>query len=90
MLQNNLQSYDSEPRAVRLVHSDGTSETVMVDPAAIQPNGSEYGSVLSNFVILAEDKMKIAAGAAAVLVALTGIWLTVQTLRDFRKKQKKG
>ena len=34
--------------------------------------------------------MKIAAGAAAVLVALTGIWLTVQTLRDFRKKQKKG
>ena len=90
MLQNNLQSYDSEPRAVRLVHSDGTSETVMVDPAAIQPDGSEYGSVLSNFVILAEDKMKIAAGAAAVLVALTGIWLTVQTLRDFRKKQKKG
>lgn len=90
MLQNNLQSYDSEPREVRLVHEDGTSETVMVDPAAIQPDGSEYGSVLSNFVILAEDKMRIAAGAAAVLVALMGIWLTVQTLRDFRKKQKKG
>ena len=34
--------------------------------------------------------MRIAAGVGAVLVVLMGIWLTVQTLRDFRKKQKKG
>lgn len=90
IIENNIQSYDSSPRAVKLVNSDGTSETVMVDPATIQPDGSEYGSVMSNFVILAEDKMKIAAGVAAVLVALMGIRLTVQTLRDFRKRQKKG
>lgn len=90
MLRDNLRTYDPSPRAVELVNSDGTGETVMVDPATIQPDGSEYGSVLSNFVILAEDKMKIAAEVAAVLVALMGIWLTVQTLRDFRKKQKKS
>ena len=90
ILQNNLQSYDPEPREVTLVNSDGTSETVIVDPASIQPDGSEYGSVLSNFVILAEDNMKTAAWIAAVLVSLTGIWLTVLTVRDLRKQQKRG
>ena len=90
ILQNNLQSYDPAPREVTLVNSDGTSETVIVDPASIQPNGSEYGSVLSNFVILAEDNMKTAAWIAAVLVSLTGIWLTVLTVRDLRKQQKRG
>lgn len=90
ILQNNLQSYDPAPREVTLVNSDGTSETVIVDPASIQPDGSEYGSVLSNFVILAEDNMKTAAWIAAVLVSLTGIWLTVLTVRDLRKQQKRG
>ena len=75
ILQNNLQSYDPAPREVTLVNSDGTSE---------------YGSVLSNFVILAEDNMKTAAWIAAVLVSLTGIWLTVLTVRDLRKQQKRG
>ena len=90
ILQNNLQSYDPAPREVTLVNSDGTSETVIVDPASIQPDSSEYGSVLSNFVILAEDKMKTAAWIAAVLVALVGIWLTVQTVLDFRKFHRQG
>ena len=90
ILQNNLQSYDPAPREVTLVNSDGTSETVIVDPASIQPDSSEYGSVLSNFVILAEDNMKTAAWIAAVLVSLTGIWLTVLTVRDLRKQQKRG
>ena len=90
ILQNNLQSYDPAPREVTLVNADGTSETVIVDPASIQPDGSEYGSVLSNFVILAEDNMKTAAWIAAVLVSLTGIWLTVLTVRDLRKQQKRG
>ena len=90
ILQNNLQSYNPAPREVTLVNSDGTSETVIVDPASIQPDGSEYGSVLSNFVILAEDNMKTAAWIAAVLVSLTGIWLTVLTVRDLRKQQKRG
>ena len=90
ILQNNLQSYDPAPREVTLVNSDGTSETVIVNPASIQPDGSEYGSVLSNFVILAEDNMKTAAWIAAVLVSLTGIWLTVLTVRDLRKQQKRG
>lgn len=90
ILQNNLQSYDPAPKEVTLVNSDGTSETVIVDPASIQPDGSEYGSVLSNFVILAEDNMKTAAWIAAVLVSLTGIWLTVLTVRDLRKQQKRG
>lgn len=85
IIQNNLQSYDPAPREVTLVNSDGTSETVIVDPTSIQPDSSEYGSVLSNFVILAEDKMKIAAWVTAVLVALVGIWLTVLTVRDLRK-----
>ena len=90
ILQNNLQSYDPAPREVTLVNSDGTSETVIVDPASIQPDSSEYGSVLSNFVILSEDNMKTAAWIAAVLVSLTGIWLTVLTVRDLRKQQKRG
>ena len=85
IIQSNLQSYDPAPREVTLVNSDGTSETVIVDPASIQPDSSEYGSVLSNFVILAEDNMKTAAWIAAALTGLTGIWLTVLTLRDFRK-----
>ena len=89
MMENNLQSYDPTPREVTLVHSDGTRETVAVDPATIQPDGREYGSVLSNFVILAEDKMKVVAWIAAALVALIGIWLTVLTIRDFRNTKKK-
>ena len=89
MMENNLQSYDPTPREVTLVHSDGTRETVAVDPATIQPDGREYGSVLSNFVILAEDKMKVVAWIAAALVALIGIWLMVLTIRDFRNTKKK-
>ena len=89
ILQDNEESYDSAPRAVTLVNADGTRETVMVDPATIQPDGREYGSVLSNFVILAEDKMKVVAWIAAALVALIGIWLTVLTIRDFRNTKKK-
>ena len=89
MMENNLQSYDPTPREVTLVHSDGTRETVAVDPATIQPDGREYGSVLSNFVILAEDKMKVVAWIAAALVALIGIWLMVLTIRDFRNTKTK-
>lgn len=88
IIEENIQSYDPAPREVILVNSDGTSETVTVDPASIQPDSSEYGSVLSNVVILAEDKMKTAAWIAAVLVALVGIWLTVSTVGDFRKSRK--
>ena len=89
MMENNLQSYDPTPREVTLVHSDGTRETVAVDPATIQPDGSEYGSVLSNFVILAEDKMRVAAWIFAALVAITGLWLTILTARDFREIRNK-
>ena len=90
IIQENLQSYDPAPREVILVNSDGTSETVAVEPASIQPDSSEYGSVLSNVVILAEDKMKIAAWIAAVLVALVGIWLTASTVRDLIQSKKQG
>ena len=89
MMENNLQSYDPTPREVTLVHSDGTRETVAVDPATIQPDGSEYGSVLSNFVILAEDTMGLAAWIFAALVAVTGIWLTILTLRDFQESRRR-
>lgn len=84
----NAASYDPSPRQITQIHADGTSDTVTVDPAAIRPDGSEYGAVLSNFVILAEDKMRIAAWVGAAVVALSGIWLTVQTLRDFKKGEK--
>lgn len=90
ILQENLKSYDPAPREVILVHSDGTSETVAVEAASIQPDSSEYGSVLSNVVILAEDKMKTAAWIAAVLVALVGVWLTASTVRDLVKLRKQG
>lgn len=82
--QDTQDSYDSAPREVTLVNADGTRETILVDPATIQPDGREYGSVLSNFVILAEDKMKVVAWIAAALVALIGVWLTALTIRDFR------
>lgn len=84
----NAASYDPSPRQITQIHADGTADTVTVDPAAIRPDGSEYGAVLSNFVILAEDKMRIAAWVGAAVVALSGIWLTVQTLRDFKKGEK--
>lgn len=84
----NAASYDPSPRQITQIHADGTSDTVTVDPAAIRPDGSEYGAVLSNFVILAEDKMRIAAWIGAAVVALSGIWLTVRTLRDFKKGEK--
>ena len=84
----NAASYDPSPRQITQIHADGTSDTVTVDPAAIRPDGSEYGAVLSTFVILAEDKMRIAAWIGAAVVALSGIWLTVQTLRDFKKGEK--
>lgn len=84
----NAASYDPSPRQITQIHADGTSDTVTVDPADIRPDGSEYGAVLSNFVILAEDKMRIAAWIGAAVVALSGIWLTVQTLRDFKKGEK--
>lgn len=84
----NAASYDPSPRQITQIHADGTSDTVTVDPAAIRPDGSEYGAVLSNFVIMAEDKMRIAAWIGAAVVALSGIWLTVQTLRDFKKGEK--
>ena len=84
----NAASYNPSPRQITQIHADGTSDTVTVDPAAIRPDGSEYGAVLSNFVILAEDKMRIAAWIGAAVVALSGIWLTVQTLRDFKKGEK--
>ena len=84
----NAASYDPSPRQITQIHADGTSDTVTVDPAAIRPDGSEYGAVLSNFVILAEDKMRIAAWIGAAGVALSGSWLTVQTLRDFKKGEK--
>ena len=89
MMENNLQSYDPTPREVTLVHSDGTRETVAVDPATIQPDGSEYGSVLSNFVILAEYTMGLAAWIFAALVSVTGIWLTILTLRDFQESRRR-
>ena len=84
----NAASYDPSPRQITQIHADGTLDTVTVDPAAIRPDGSEYGAVLSNFAILAEDKMRIAAWVGAAVVALSGIWLTVQTLRDFKKGEK--
>ena len=84
----NAASYDPSPRQITQIHANGTSDTLTVDPAAIRPDGSEYGAVLSNFVILAEDKMRIAAWIGAAVVALSGIWLTVQTLRDFKKGEK--
>ena len=88
IIQNNRESYDPAPKEVTMVNSDGTSETVIVDSTSITPDSREYGSVISNVVILAEDKMKIAAWAAAALVVLMGIWLTVATVQDFRKNKK--
>lgn len=76
-----------ERTAVTVVHEDGTREITMVDSTAIDPDGREYGAVLSNVVIMAENKMRPIAMVMAVLVALVGIWLTVQTVRDFRRRK---
>lgn len=72
---------------VVLVHDDGTREMTLVDSTAIDPDGREYGAVLSNIVIMAENKMRPVAYVMAVLVALVGIWLTVQTVRDVRREK---
>ena len=90
IIENNRESFDPTPREVTMVNSDGTRQTVTVDPVSIEPDSSEYGSALSNFVILAEDKMKTAAWIAAGVVALTGIWLTAATIRYLRKAKRKG
>ena len=79
----------SSVNVVTVVHADGTRETAVLDASAIIPDGREYGAVMSNVVILAENKMRPIAWAMAVLVALVGIWLTIQTIGD-RRKEKGG
>lgn len=88
--RQNQESFDPAPRAVTLVSPDGSTQTVSVDPVSIEPDGSEYGAVWSNAVILAENKMKTVAWIAAVLVGLAGIWLLIVTVRDLRKKGENG
>lgn len=86
--ENNEKSFDPAPRQVTQVHADGTVDTVTVDPVAIEPDGREYGAVWSNFVILAEGKMKVVAGIAAAVVGASGIWLTCQTVADCTKRRQ--
>lgn len=79
-----------EPESIPEVPASEASESISEVSASIEPESSEYGSVLSNVVILAEDKMKTAAWIAAVVVALVGVWLTIATVRDFRKSKNRG
>lgn len=82
----NEATYNPDAREIVMVNADGTRETVIVDPVSIEPDGSEYGAVWSNTMILAENRMKPVAIAAAVIVFLLGIWLTIGTIRDCKMR----
>lgn len=86
--KNNKDSFDASDRIVTQKDAKGNTQSVTVSPASIQPDGREYGAFWSNLQILAEDKMKIVAGIAAVLVLFTGIYLTVATIRDIRQRKQ--
>ena len=82
------ESERSDVKEVRQVNADGTTETVLVDSTSIQPDGNEYGAVWSNFIILAEDKMRLIMYALSALVAAVFIYLIVKTVRSKGNKKK--
>lgn len=88
--RQNAESFDDGARSVTQRNADGTEQTVSVSPESIEPDGSEYGAYMSNLVIFAEDKMRPVAAVSAVLVLLTGVYLTVVTVRDNKRKQKES
>lgn len=75
---------ESRAQRITLVHADGTTESIEIDTEAIAAGASEYGTVMSNFVILAEDRMRPVMFVTAGIVGLIGIWLTWITIRDAR------
>lgn len=68
------------------VNDDGTTEMILMDTGAVNPDDSEYKTDWSNTLILLEDSMRPVAYAVSAVVLLVGIWLTIVTIRDKRKK----
>lgn len=89
ILQNNRDTFDPAAREITVVHEDGTQEKTTVVPARVEPDSREYGILWSDWVLWAESRMKGVAWIAGVLVAGTGIWLTVCTVGDHRRKNEK-
>lgn len=81
-------THEAVSQPVTVVDADGTSRTVEIDTTAIEAGAEEYGTVMSNFVILAEDKMKPLAIGTAVFVGLVGLWLLVQTVRTIVDREE--
>lgn len=69
---------------------DGTESIVEVDNEAIKPDGTEYGAIWSNLMILTEGTIqKITIGLTVIIIAL-GIHLSIKTGKQKGKKKKRG
>lgn len=85
--KNNKETFDSAARQVTVREADGSTYTAYVDAEKIDPDGREYGAFWSNVKILAEKRMKPVAIAAAVIILIIGVYLTVVTVRDHKKDE---
>lgn len=74
-------------QAVTLVNADGSTEIIEIDTTAISPGAEEYGTGMSNLVIMAEDKMRPVALCSAIFVGAVGIVLLIQTIRSIKTEK---
>jgi len=74
-------------QAVTLVNADGSTEIIEIDTTAISPGAGEYGTGMSNLVIMAEDKMRPVALCSAIFVGVVGIVLLIQTIRSIKTEK---
>jgi len=86
IIKMNKESFDSAARQVTMREADGSTSVVSVEAQSIEPDGREYGAFWSNVKILAEKRMKPVAAVAAVVVILTGAWLTYMTIRQRKRR----
>lgn len=84
---------DESPREVIEMDTEGVTEIVYVDSSSIKPDSREYGSNVSNLVILAESKMKGLLIGVSVLCLLAFVRVVLST-REYlvgrRKRSQSG
>lgn len=82
------ETYVDEPRTVEMIHADGTSELLSVDPSGIRPvgnEGAESGAEYSNLQIWLED-YGTWMGFAVIAVVILLMLLSGRKRRKERRK----
>ncbi len=75
---------DDSPKTVQVYDTNGESAKTLVDSTSIATDGSEYGSVWSNGLILAENTIRIITMVLGAGVLILGIWLFAATRKDWK------